>query len=963
MDALAAVARQFGANGGAGLCFLMERDHSPSRSNLRQALSRKFPQARWFIHEPVDLEGAGAAASDLTGQPVAPYYKLDQARVILSLDCDFVGAEADTHRHCRNFAKGRKIAKPGDPMNRLYAVEGLFTLTGFNADHRLRVPASQVPSVAAAIAAELAPNNAAVKQLAQRLPLPANVNPKWISECAADLAAHKGASLVLAGYRQPPAVQVLAHLVNEALGNIGKTVEFHAAEPVKDTLADLAGLLQANQVNTLVILGCNPVYSAPAALNWEAAQRKAKNVIRLGYYEDETFALSNWHLPMAHYLESWGDARSSDGTLVPVQPLIAPMFSSLTELEVLARIGGMENPSPYEIVRETFRQIAGADNFEERWKKFLHDGFLADSAAKPARVQFATDRAARLLAGFRAPPAPGKDNLEVVFHRDYKVDDGRYSNNGWLQELPDPVTKITWDGVVLISRKTAEELQVKTGDVVSIELQGRKIAGPIWIQPGLADYSLGLALGYGRQQAAKGGAGRVGGGVGMYNAYRLRSHAEEYVASGAKLGKTGETYRVVCTQEHGSLEGRPIVREANWEQFKEHSQFAKNMDLEAHSDFIPPAKLNPDQKKEYPGQELPKMIYEHPYRAAEERGKQNGVALGNFFKSDLHQWGMSIDLNACVGCHACVLACQSENNVPIVGKDQVGRNREMHWLRIDRYYSGPVEQAHAKLADDPQVVNLPMLCQHCENAPCENVCPVNATVHDEEGLNLMAYNRCVGTRYCSNNCPYKIRRFNFLDFNRRSLGELKGPFYPTPLTSTTRGRWNLLRWWEDPYQYHTRPEDEWELLKLAKNPDVTVRMRGVMEKCTFCVQRIEAAKIAQKNKAGQSGNVQVPDGAFTTACAQACPTEAIVFGNLLTPDSRVSQLKQQDRDYTVLKFLDTRPRLTYLAKIRNPNPRMPDYQVNSRFMEDYIEDRHSSPFETHGEQQGAPATKEGGHGV
>ncbi len=393
------------------------------------------------------------------------------------------------------------------------------------------------------------------------------------------------------------------------------------------------------------------------------------------------------------------------------------------------------------------------------------------------------------------------------------------------------------------------------------------------------------------------------------------------------------------------MEGRPIIREANLEQFQKEPQFAKHMDLEGHSDFIP----------KDPKTGLPLMIYEHPYTAFEKRKEQVGVNLKGFkFVSDIHQWGMSIDLNACVGCAACVLACQSENNVPIVGKDQVRRNREMHWLRIDRYYSGAYDKAPANLIDDPQVVTQPMLCQHCENAPCESVCPVNATVHDEEGINVMAYNRCVGTRYCSNNCPYKVRRFNFFDYNKRPLNKL----YYSPVTTWTeepdgKKKWELARWWKDPNESSNRPQDEWEILKLIKNPDVSVRMRGVMEKCTFCIQRIEAAKIAQKVKAGQSGDVRVPEGTFTTACAQACPAEAIAFGNLLDPNSRVSQLKKDDRDYTVLGFLDTRPRLTYLARVRNPNPKMPDYHETPLNIEEYEK--------AQGGGHGGPGEQEGGH--
>ena len=876
LDFLSKLGQEAAGNKGQGLCFLMERSSSPSRQRLQQAVSQKLPSARWFVYEPVDLE---------PGQQ-RPYYKMDQAKVILSLDCDFIGAEADTHLHCRNFARGRRIKSPNDNMNRLYAVEGVMSLTGANADHRLRVPTSAVQAVASAIANAVGVQGGA----AQR---DASPYQKWATECAADLAANKGASLVMAGHRQPAAVHALAHAMNTALGNVGKTVLYFEGVPNQGgTIQELGKLMDGGQVQTLVILGGNPAYNAPITL-------KAKQIVRLGFYEDETFAASTWHFPQAHYLESWGDARTADGTLVPIQPLIAPLFGGITEIEVLARIAGAQM-SGYDIVRETFQSIGGKD--DEQWKKFLHDGFLKDSAGKPVNAE---GKNAGGPAGGLALPT--KDNLEVVFMRDYRVDDGRYSNNGWLQEMPDPITKTVWDGLVLISRKTADELGLKNQDVVEIELNGKKVRGPIWVQPGFADYSLGLQYGFGRKREA----GRVAQNVGMYNAYALKTADLGHFAVGAKLTKTGQTYTISSTQEHGSMEGRPIIREGTLEQFRKEPQFAKNMDLESHSAHIP----------KDPKTGLPLMIYEHPYRAKETDGKQVGVKLGRDTKSEIHQWGMSIDLTSCVGCNACVLACQSENNVPIVGKDQVRRNREMHWLRIDRYFSGAADKAPKEQIDDPQVVHQPMLCQHCENAPCESVCPVNATVHDQEGLNIMAYNRCVGTRYCSNNCPYKVRKFNYFDFNKRPLNHL----YKSPLASTHEGQYQFFRWFKDPFDSHTRPDDEWELLKLARNPDVSVRMRGVMEKCTFCVQRIEGAKIAQKVKAGQTGDVQVPDGTIRTACEQACPAEAIVFGNLLDPNSRVSQLKKQERDYGVLGFLDTRPRLTYLARIRNPNPKMPDY--------------------------------------
>ena len=879
LDEVSAISQKFSGNGGQGLAFLVERSSSPSRLRLQQTLAQRLPQARWFVHEPIDFDIHRRAASAAVGRPVTPYYRFDRAKVILSLDCDFIGAEADTHLHCRNFSKGRRVAKPGDEMNRLYVAEALMTQTGMNADHRLRLPASQVMALAAAIGAQVAPQ---LQAAAGRFQLPAGVKPEWITECAKDLVAHRGAALVVAGYRQPLAVHLIAHAINAALGAHGTTVEFRAIPDLREgDLSQLGQALNGGEVDTLVILGGNPVFTAPADLDWAATQRKAKTVVRLGYYEDETFAVTDLHLPEAHYLESWGDARTTDGTIVPVQPLIQPLFGGISDLEVLARIAGVANPEAYAIVRETF----GGD--EEAWKKFLHDGFRAESALPPVNVQL--DPAALNQAlGNVSVTAPGKESLEVVFTRDYTLDDGRWANNGWLMELPDPVTKMTWDNAVLISRRTAEELGLTNTQFVELEVAGRKLQAPIWVQPGQADYVLGLALGYGREKGGR--VANFNGGKVGFNAYSIRPTSAPNIFVGAKLTPGTDKYRFACTQDHWSLEGRPIIREANLKDFNAHPKFVEQFDFEK-----PPG-----------GNE---SLYPNPLNWRKEQA--------------LHQWGMVIDLSACVGCNACTIACQSENNVPIVGKDQVRRGREMQWLRIDRYYTGnpalqkeaPPEKARNPLRpdqeqwveqwiDDPQVVNQPMLCQHCEAAPCENVCPVNATVHDEEGLNLMVYNRCVGTRYCSNNCPWKVRRFNYFDYNKRPLTALYKPV--TTLKPTKR-------------------QDEWELMQLVRNPDVTVRMRGVMEKCTFCVQRIEQAKIAQKVKAGQSGDVVVPDGTIKTACEQACPAGAIVFGDINDANSRVSQAKQNPRNYTTLEFLNTKPRLTYLARIRNPNPAMPDY--------------------------------------
>ncbi|TAK96963.1 MAG: 4Fe-4S dicluster domain-containing protein [Verrucomicrobia bacterium] len=911
-DALAALgdlAKKFEANQGAGLHLMAERKASPSRRRLHKIVSEKLPKAKWYLYEPIDPTIHQDAATAAFGKSVRPIFHYDKAGAILSLDCDFIGAEEDAHNNIRRFAAGRKVETPKSEMSRLYAVESLFTLTGMNADHRLRVAASSVVQVAAAIAAELGVD---VGSLAK----PAGIDAKWISECAKDLKAAGEKALIVAGIRQPLAVHLLAHAINDKLKSVGKTVELVEA-PVPATriegIAELAAAMQAGQVDTLVLAGCNPAYDAPADLDFAKLLQptKGRTVIRLGYSEDETGALADWHFPMAHYLESWGDALTTDGTYVPIQPLIAPLFGGLTDLEFLARVGGLSVTNPHEIVRETFATFSTGG--EEACKKFLHDGYLAGTGNKSVSANFNPSALREVLSKLpeadpllSLEPQAGRGTaLEVVLFRDYSLDDGRFANNGWMQELPDPITKMVWDNAVLVSRKTALALGVKNGDFVEVSANGRKIKGAIWTQPGMADNSLGIALGYGRARA-----GRVGSLVG-FSAYPLRTTSSPassgFILTGAKVQKTGETYIFACTQDHWSMEGRAIVREANLESYSKSPAVIEEMN----------APEAPDESPAYP----------NPFDEAK--------------KTAHHQWGMSIDLSGCVGCGTCVIACQSENNISIVGKDLVARGREMQWMRIDRYFvsrPGVRSFSAAKEAsvrdenqqfedwiDDVQAVNQPMLCQHCESAPCESVCPVNATSHDHEGLNLMTYNRCVGTRYCSNNCPYKVRRFNFLDYNKRSLKELKGPRYPSPLVHSTDGEWDLLRWWKSP-EAGMRESDEWDLIKMIKNPDVTVRMRGVMEKCTFCLQRIEQAKISQKVKAGASGDVVVPDGTFTTACAQACPAGAIVFGNVADPESRVSKLKKQERDYSVLEFLKTKPRTTYLARLRNPNPLMPDYQ-------------------------------------
>ncbi len=933
MEFLANLATSEAANKGLGLAILAGRSSSPSRARLRQSIAAKLPAAKWYSYESVDFDVHRAGAGVATGASVRPYYRLDAAEVVVSLDCDFLGREEDSARLSRGFARRRKLASAADPMNRLYVAEGVLSLTGSNADHRLRLASGQVFALAAALAAEILPAGDA-RQAASAVAKPVGVDAKWIQECAADLAANKGKAVVLAGYNQPAAVHALAHAINAAIGAIGKTIDFlESTELPGGSIVELAAALNGGQVETLVILNGNPVYDAPVDLNWSTTQRKAKTVVRLGYHEDETSDKSDWNFPAAHYLESWGDARTSDGTLVPVQPLIEPLFGGLTELEVLARLLGESKPKPYDVVRATFAAVANTGS-DEAWSRFLYDGFLAGSAAKAVGVNIDSAAVAQAVQGAPKASAPTRDSLEVLFLRDSKIDDGRYANNAWLQELPEPITKLVWDNAAFISRRTAVDLGLINSQVVSIQVGGRTLEAPVWVVPGFADFTIGLPLGYGRTRP-----GRVAcfeGHVVGVNAGALRGAQSFWIASGARISGTKTNHVFATTQSHWAMSGRPIVREANLDQFRKTPEFPKHFDLESHSEHIP---VGPDGK---PGQ-----IYESAYgeRPATQR-------------SEINQWAMSVDLNACTGCGACVIACQSENNIPVVGKDQVIRGREMHWLRIDRYFTGYKEgqrnkliadenQWHETWIDDPQVVNQPMMCQHCEKAPCESVCPVNATVHDEEGLNVMAYNRCVGTRYCSNNCAWKVRRFNFFDYNKRpnnygdSSAGMAGNLYKGPFGNRSPG--------------------ELELVKMARNPEVTVRMRGVMEKCTFCVQRIESTKITRKARAGASGDVQVTDAdGLKTACQQVCPAEAIVFGNRLEAASRVNEAKKNPRDYTVLGFLDTQPRLTYLAKVRNPNPKMPDYKATPLSIDEYKQMYHGDPFaESHG--QGGAQAEAGGH--
>ncbi|MBT5846115.1 MAG: TAT-variant-translocated molybdopterin oxidoreductase [Verrucomicrobiales bacterium] len=889
--------------------FLMPAGNSPSRARMIEKITTKMEaNAKFYVHEAVDYAVHQRAATAVFGASVKPFWKLDKAAIILSLDCDFIGTEEDSSRHMRDFARGRKLAKNEGRMSRLYVAEALMGQTGANADHRQRMNASAVTNATGYLADKL---GIVVKGTVTE---PANKD--WLDKCLEDLQAHAGKGLVMAGYRQPQAVHELVNLINEKLGNLGHTVEIHVSDtsPVHGNLHDLKDNL--GNLERIINLGCNPAYDGGADLDW-AKNAKGLTKFRLSdFAEDESSEKSGVVAPRAHYLESWSDARTSDGTLVPVQPLIAPLFDGLSELEVLSAFahgigssGKQLAKQAHEIVQDTLKLESG----DASWGHFLHSGFLADSAGGK-KNELPGKSASELLSA----EAISETNLEVVFTADHSVGDGTFANNGWCQELPDPITKITWDNVMSISRVTGEELKLSNGQVVKLTLNGRSVEGPIWIQPGMADNTVCLPLGYGKKH------GRIanfkGEGVG-FNAYTVRDTDFPNIAIGGKLTATGKTHSLSSTQEHWSMEGRSIIREATLAKYKETPNFALEMGIKSHAR---------NEGK----------IYQHPYK------ERPGL------KSDVHQWGMSVDLGSCTGCSACVIACQSENNIPIVGKEQVGNGREMHWLRIDRYYTGKDhdpsvnatagddEQHLETWIDDPQVINQPMMCQHCESAPCETVCPVNATVHDEEGLNTMAYNRCVGTRYCSNNCAWKVRRFNFFDYNKRPLDKL----YDSPITKPS-----LFFDWMKSREKSNRPDDEWDLVKLAKNPDVSVRMRGVMEKCTYCVQRIEGAKIAQKVKAKSGDDVQVPTNGVKTACEQACPAEAITFGNLLNDQDDVVAEKANPRNYEVLGFLDNVPRTTYLAKIRNPNAAMPDaYEKPFSTSEYHPEEEHAEDSEHEG---------------
>ncbi len=834
-------------HGQPGIAVLAGRSHSPTRDRLRTEL--EAGGVLWSEYEPLGNDSAEVAITAAFGQGVELAPRFARADVVLALDSDFLGEGGRGPAYAAGFFTRRNPDQRAAPMNRLYVVENHFSVTGGMADHRYRCKASLIGEAARRIARQLAartddPRLAAILGACPQVEAP--LDERWLAECANDLLANAGRSIIMVGGGQPVWVQSLVLAMNGMLGNLGATMLGMAvSHRPAASLDDLAAAIRRGNVRTLFILGGNPAYNAPADIEFSRLLKSVPTVVRHGLFEDETSRLAAWNVPAAHYLESWGDERTFDGTYTAIQPMILPLWGGVAELDILAQLAGRSAPAGPDLIKETFSILRGGDS---GWTDFLRNGFVPGTAWATAPLQLDISRLAQVMAGAEAV----RDNMELVFLASASVDDGRYANNAWLQETPDFVTKVAWGNVALVSPATGEKLGLRRhvleqtpdgpgsrADMIEIRAGETAVKAAVLIAPGHADDSISLALGYGRKDVSA-----LMENVG-YDVYPLRMTGAMRFRTGISVRLTGDTALIACTQEQRSMEGRDLVRQGTLEQYRDDPRFAEKREVDHGGSS--------------------------PHLSAQE------------------QWGMAIDLTTCVGCNACLVACQAENNVPVVGPEQVRRSRDMAWLRIDRYFAGD--------PDDPGMLAQPVMCQQCENAPCETVCPVNATVHNEEGLNLMVYNRCIGTRYCANNCPWKVRRFNFFDYNERPLDRL----YDGPLA----------------------PKGMAESLKMVKNPNVTVRMRGVMEKCTFCIQRIEEAKISRLVKAGAGSVRSVPLPEIKTACQQACPSGSLVFGNINDPQSRVSRMRQSGRGYTLLDYLNARPRITYLARIKNPNPRMP----------------------------------------
>ncbi len=838
------------------ILFISEANSSPTFQSLKEEALNKFRNASWVTFEPFGENAIVEGAQIAFGSRLRTLYNYTNADVIVSLDDDFL---SPTHPNNVEYAKQvttrRKVTSTSDSMNRIYSVENGFTLTGSYADNRLRVKASEVEAFANALAGELSSRISGLNAFSGVSN--AFTGSDFITAMADDLASHAGRCVVSIGFDHSPSAHAIINAINVALDNVGSTVSYLEVPSIDDqsnfeAFSSAVAALNAGNVDTVVLLSTNPVFTAPADLSFANALSNAGEVIHFGSYRDESSKNANWHVARSHYLEAWGDGYSFGGARSVIQPQIQPLHDSLSDIEFLGAIVNGEKVSGHDLVKSTFNGYYRS-NFENRWKDILHDGLDITDGYRASNVR---------LRSVSPSDATSINGIEIVIRPDYSLYDGRFANNGWLQELPDPMTKITWDNVALMSPATAANLGVENEDLVNVAVNGTSITIAAWIQPGHADESITLNVGYGKE-----GIGRVAdvttdtsqlfdstvlsGGV---NVYPLVQSGALLFNSGS-ISKASGTYSIACVQDHHSLEGRDMYRQATLDKYKKTPEYASFAYV---------------HKYEVPGQ-----------KEANEKGEDDLISLFDeqTYPDYEPQWGMAIDLNSCFGCGVCIIACQSENNIPVIGKREVGRGREMHWIRNDRYYMGDEH--------DPQAVHQPVPCMHCELAPCEQVCPVAATTHSDDGMNQMTYNRCIGTRYCANNCPFKVRRFNFFNY---------------------------------PKEYLTTGEDP-DIIQMAMNPEVTVRFRGVMEKCTYCVQRVNRAKINTKI---ETGSPKPADGTVKTACQQACPADAIYFGDLTDKNSEVSQMKYNERNYLMLEELNVRPRTSYIAKLTNPNPALVD---------------------------------------
>jgi molybdopterin-containing oxidoreductase family iron-sulfur binding subunit len=886
------------AERGRGLAILSGRCFSPSEMALRGHVAQALPEAKWIAWESASDDDDALARQWALGVDATVRHDFEKADVVVALDADFLASGPDRLMNARRFARRRRRESGQAAPNRLYVAEGAFSLTGAMADHRLRLAPSQAPALALALVAEMAKQGllssdgplGAVPSLASAK-TPAG-SEAWIRRVVEDAKTSPGRAILLGGPSLPAPMQALLHAVNairgadcveiyESLGKAGQTPAPGLSAPLS-----MRSLPSPADIKTMLVLGGNPAYDAPGDVKFAEFMAKIPTTIHLSLYANETSALASWHCPRAHFLESWGDLRAGDGTVGMVQPLIEPLFKGKTDAELLARLGGMPDRRGYAIVRGYYQGRQAPDAFDPAWRAMLRSGIVPGTTQAPKRVAPSVEKWVKTVGRAKDvifPDPPSAKFMEIVFLPDPNLYDGRFANNGWLQETPDPVSKVTWDNCAYMSLTTAKRLGAQAEDMVRIGTEsGSSIEIPAWIVPGMADWVVALHLGYGRRRA-----GRVGNGVGV-DVGLLRATSSPWGSLRAKIAKTGRKCPIACVQNHWAMEGRDLARE-----------IVAGVETGAQAHGEAKAKGAPESKDASEPKKDESLWREHDY------GKRP-------------QWGMTIDLASCIGCNACMVACQAENNVPIVGKRHVREGREMHWIRVDRYFTvdedearkageriSPDDMAKAALSDpgfavdQARMVFQPMPCQHCENAPCEQVCPVGATTHGPEGLNEMAYNRCIGTRYCSNNCPFKVRRFNFFNYHEPAdlFERLGGHGANNPL-------------------YEGLDKRDEDLLHMAANPDVTVRSRGVMEKCSFCVQRINRARHA--SKIGDRG--PIPDGQVLTACQQACPTQAIAFGDIRDPASRVAAKKKAEGNYALLDDLNVKPRVSYLPRLRNPMP-------------------------------------------